>query len=95
MAKQTETLFKKRVLRDLSTLSNIYVLKTQERGRRGVPDLLVCYKGKFIALELKTETGKVDALQEHILETIVNSGGLACVVIPSSWETQYQIIRGL
>ncbi len=82
---QNESKFKERVLRDLKTTDQIYFLKTQERGRRGVPDILGCYLGKFFALELKTDTGKLDKLQVHTLARIRKSGGFAISTTPSTW----------
>lgn len=49
--------------------------------RAGVPDLLVCYRGVFIALEAKKPTGgKVTRIQEIEIERIVKAGGHAAVV---------------
>lgn len=50
--------------------------------RAGVPDLLLCVKdaggsGRFVAIELKTVTGKVSPLQRHEMLAIINSGGFA------------------
>jgi len=46
----------------------------------GVPDLLLCVKGKFVALELKAPGKKVTRLQQHQMERIKDSGGLAYVI---------------
>jgi len=51
---------------------------------RGVPDLLVCYRGQFIALELKTDAGKLDPLQGYILDNIAKAGGISRVVTPKN-----------
>ena len=59
-----------------------YVVKTVRTNRAGVADLLVCYEGKFIALEVK-DTGKkhrVTKLQEYHLELVRKSGGISAVV---------------
>jgi Holliday junction resolvase len=39
-------------------------------GTAGVPDIIVCYNGKFVAFEVKTETGKLTMLQESTLRKI-------------------------
>ena len=49
-------------------------------GRAGIPDLLVCYKGKFLAIETKAGRGKTTALQDLCMEQITAAGG-RCVVI--------------
>lgn len=45
----------------------------------GVTDLLVCYKGRFIGIEVKNETGRITELQKHNLEEIQNAGGFSMV----------------
>jgi hypothetical protein len=49
-------------------------------GTAGIPDIIICYRGKFVALEVKTENGKVSVLQEITLRKIRNAGGAALVV---------------
>lgn len=48
--------------------------------RSGVPDLLVCYRGLFVALEVKTPKGKVTEIQRLEMEKIRLSSGEAYVV---------------
>ena len=43
----------------------------------GVPDLIICLRGRFIALEVKTEKGKLTMLQKSTLEKINAAGGTA------------------
>lgn len=83
--KQPETKFKEQVLKDLKTIPGIWFFKTQEVGRRGIPDILICAGGILIALELKIETGRVDRLQQHVLGKIKAAGGVAMAVKPSEW----------
>ena len=45
----------------------------------GVPDLLVCYKGKFIGIEVKNEKGKTSPLQDVNIENIRKAGGISFV----------------
>lgn len=73
-------------MKDLGTLPHTWVLKTQERGRHGVPDLLVCMKGMFIAIELKTDKGKVEKIQDVVLGKINNALGVAFVARPNNWD---------
>ena len=50
-------------------------------GKRGVPDILVCYKGRFLALEVKAdETKKPTAWQLREIDAIGQAGGNVCVV---------------
>lgn len=46
----------------------------------GFPDLLVCYQGRFVALEVKTDTGRPTGQQEFIMKMINEQGGIAKIV---------------
>jgi len=46
----------------------------------GLPDIIVCCRGRFIAFEVKTEKGKTTVLQEVALRRIRAAGGIAEVV---------------
>lgn len=43
----------------------------------GIPDILGCWKGQFVAIEVKTETGKPTKLQLYRIEQILAAGGRA------------------
>lgn len=45
----------------------------------GVPDILACYKGRFIGIEVKNETGKTSPLQDYNLASIKRAGGISLV----------------
>jgi hypothetical protein len=62
-------------------------------GSNGIPDLIICYKGKFVALEVKTKGGKTTALQEAALKQIRAAGGIGGVV--RSVEDVKRIIEGI
>ena len=49
-------------------------------GRGGVPDIVCCYRGKFLAVECKAGAGKTTALQERELKRIGEAGGAALVI---------------
>jgi len=52
--------------------------------RGGIPDLLICYQGLFIAMELKTPIGTISRKQEIQARLIKKSGGYVC--FPKSVE---------
>lgn len=59
--------------------------KTNELSVSGIPDILGCYKGKFIALEAKRSSKhKATELQIYILNKIKNAGGFAEVIFPEN-----------
>jgi len=48
-------------------------------SHNGVPDVLACINGLFIAIEVKTDTGRVSKLQERELNLVDQAGGLALI----------------
>lgn len=71
-----------------------WVLKTWSNGvqRSGVPDLLVCYNGYFLGIELKAETGKPSELQLWNIEKIREAGGIAIVLYPDQFKAFKDLI---
>ena len=53
---------------------------THGYGRSGVPDIVACVDGVFLAIECKAGKGKPTALQVRELERIRIAGGVAVVV---------------
>ncbi|GIP61972.1 hypothetical protein J32TS6_05270 [Virgibacillus pantothenticus] len=49
-------------------------------SKAGTPDILACVKGRFVAIEVKRESGgKVSALQKANIKMIQKAGGIAFV----------------
>lgn len=46
-------------------------------GTAGIPDVIVCYRGRFVAFEVKTPAGKLTKLQENTITKIRNAKGQA------------------
>lgn len=55
-------------------------------GASGVPDFLVCLKGRFIGVECKAGKGKPTALQLKNLAEIEASGGISVIVNEDNLE---------
>ena len=49
-------------------------------GRAGIPDIIICHRGKFLAVECKAGFNKTTALQEREIAAIQKAGGSAMVV---------------
>jgi len=49
-------------------------------GRAGVPDIIACFKGHFLAIEAKAGKNKPTALQEREIANIQKAGGHAMVL---------------
>lgn len=92
----SEKKFEEKVKKWLKEHGAWYV-KTWSNGvqRSGIPDLIVCWKGHFIGLELKAENGRPSALQMHEVEQIWKAGGKAFITRPSDWEEVKKILLSL
>lgn len=62
-------------------------------GTAGIPDIICCYNGKFIAFEVKTEKGKLSQLQEVTIQRIKDARGKAYKV--TSLEEVKKILDNL
>lgn len=61
----------------------------------GVPDLLICYKGKFLGVELKGDNGKPSPLQLHNIDLIKKSGGIGIILYPNGFKRFKELVEGL
>lgn len=70
-----------------------------QNGRKftkdGIPDLLVCIQGSFMAIELKAENGKPTELQLWNIEQIKKAGGYAFVLYPYQFEEFKRLIKSI
>ena len=66
----------------LKSVEELFFFKEHggQYGTSGIPDLIVCYRGRFIAFEVKAVNGKTTVLQTLTLRKIQKAGGLAVVV---------------
>ena len=56
-----------------------YAWHPSDRWISGIPDLIICLDGKFIAIELKFGNGKVSKIQKYVLNKIQDAGGRVAV----------------
>lgn len=63
--------------------------------KKGIPDILACVNGYFVAIEVKAQNGKPSELQLYNIGQIRKAGGFAYVVYPSGWERLKDILDGL
>jgi len=76
-----EAKVKKKVVRILKEAGAYYFYPvTGGFGRSGVPDVVACYKGRFIGIECKAGKNKPTPLQQKNLDDITKEGGLAYVI---------------
>lgn len=49
-------------------------------GTAGIPDIICCINGRFVAFEVKNEKGRTTVLQDVAIQKIQNAGGISAVV---------------
>ncbi len=64
-------------------------------GTSGIPDIIACIRGRFVAFEVKTDTGKLTKLQELALGKIQAAGGIAYMVRSAAEVAQILKREGL
>lgn len=74
-----ESQIQKKIIEYLNR-NGAYSIKTITTNRNGSPDIICCFKGLFIAVEVKTDKGIVSKLQEYHQKEIIKSGGIALIV---------------
>lgn len=81
MAATPEKLVKQRVVTALKRHGAYFFYPvTGGYGRSGVPDIVVCWHGRFIGIECKAKGGEPTTLQMKNLHEIVQAGGVAFLV---------------
>ena len=63
--------------------------------KAGIPDLLICCNGYFVAAEIKAERGHPSDLQLWNIEKIKEAGGIALVLYPKDFEEFKELIYRL
>ena len=95
MAATPEKKVKDKVVKLLKQYGVYYFLPaTHGFGRSGVPDVVCCIRGHFLAIECKAGKGKTTALQDREIEAIRVSGGTAFVVNEAGLEPLANYIKG-
>ena len=85
---------KKKVLEMLTSNGAYYCMPvTGGYGRSGVPDIIACFHGKFLAIECKAGGNKTTALQEKALADIQKAGGSALVINEDNFESLEFLIK--
>ena len=63
--------------------------------RSGIPDILACVNGRFVAIEVKSDKGKPSVLQLRQVELIKKSNGIALILYPKDFEQFKNLITEL
>ena len=83
------------IMRYLKTVPNCFCWKQHggQFGTAGIPDIICCLNGRFVAFEVKTESGKLTKLQEAAIQKIQRAKGEAFKV--TSLTEVKEIIKNL
>lgn len=68
------------------TLTHTSYFPIQQKSIRGDADFILCARGFFVWLELKTDIGEPDKLQVYKASCVKHSGGIVLIGRPSNWE---------
>ena len=96
MAKTPEGKVKDKVVAILKQEGAYYFFPaTHGFGRSGVPDIIACVSGLFLAVECKAGKNKITALQAREIQSIRKADGVAVVVNEENWNMLPELIRKL
>ena len=83
------------ILKYLKTVPDCFCWKEHGGmyGTAGIPDIVCCIGGRFVAFEVKTDKGRLTKLQETTIQKIYKAKGKACKV--TSIEDVVKILERL
>ena len=83
-----EKIFENQIKAFLSTLPKTWFFKywAGPYSKAGIPDIIACVNGHFVAIEVKAENGQPSKLQERNIEGIRECGGQAYILYPKDFE---------
>ena len=84
---RNESAVKKRITTELRK-AGAWVTMPHQRGfsQAGVPDILACYRGTFLSIEVKYNGNVPSHHQEEQIEKIEAAGGIALVLDETNWR---------
>ena len=96
MANTPETKVKRKVTDILKQYDAYYFFPASNGfGRAGIPDIIACYRGQFIAIECKAGKNTTTALQRRELLAIQDAGGYSLVINESNIEQVTAVLNQL
>ena len=63
--------------------------------KSGIPDILICCKGRVVAVEVKATRGTPSPVQISTLREIRNAGGYGILLYPKDWDYFIHFIENL
>ena len=94
--KVKEKWVKKKVVDHLKSLGVYYFFPVASGWMSsGVPDIICCVKGKFVAIECKAGKNKTTAIQDKNIDSIRLNKGVAMVINEDNLEFMKMVINEL
>jgi Holliday junction resolvase len=94
MAATPESKVKDKLRKYLSQLGIYHFMPAANGfGRAGIPDIIGCYNGQFVAFECKAGKGKTTALQEREIHNIQLAKGWAFVITELNVDHVEELLR--
>ena len=92
--KVLESWVKKKVVDHLKSLGVYYFFPVASGYMKsGVPDIVCCIKGKFVAIECKAGKNKTTAIQDKNINSIRLNEGIAMVINEDNLEFMRMVIH--
>lgn len=86
--------FQRKLIKYFESLG-CFVTKYNASGisKVGVPDLSVCFKGIYLGVEVKKESGVISDIQQWNINQIRNAGGRAICIKPQDFDNVRRAIE--
>lgn len=83
-----EKTFENQIKKFLDKLPNTWYFKVWSGpySKSGIPDIIACINGHFVALEVKADNGRASELQKRNIRVINECNGLGIIVYPKDFE---------
>lgn len=83
-----EKQFEEKIKKFLNSLPNTWYFKywAGPYSKSGIPDLIACINGHFVAIEVKASNGHASELQKRNIRLIRESNGQAYIAYPKDFE---------
>ncbi len=89
-----------KVKRDVAKILDIYNVyyffpPANGYGRQGIPDVICCIHGHFLAIECKAGKGTTTVLQDREIAKITQHGGTAMVINENNMQELHDLLKRL
>ena len=96
MAKTPEAKVKDAVKKILDANGVYYFMPAANGyGRAGIPDIVCCVNGYFLAIECKAGNGKTTLLQNREIARIIRAKGRALVINETNLNLIQEVFKGI